>query len=226
MPYIASGASFALLESLFNGDGSQEHKLAVLRAIEGADHLMDAALQFEDTPEVREYISHINVDWFGLKSNGNGWDAQEEHDPISNPTTGWWAGAYIADAEGICREAAVNALKLALGLDDQGNATRNDHIGALWICSGDTFGVVMRRWSDHTVLTFITPGLANREPTGDLDSGPFAGRTNYACPPTDFTAPNALWIVGQCNFSGEQRQFVQSGLIVTVQPSIEDGGVR
>jgi hypothetical protein len=226
MPYVASGASFALLESLLNGDGSREHKLAVLRAIEAADHLMDAALQFGDTPEIREYITHINVDWFGLTRNGTNWGPQKPFDETTNRTTGWWAGGYIEDAEGICRQGAVAALKLALGLDDEGNPTRNDHIGALWICAGDSFSVVLRRWLDETVLLFITPVLANREPTGDLDSGPFAGGTDYACPPTDFTKANALWIVSHREWQGSQQAFVMSGHIDTVQPSIEDGGVN
>src|SRR5262245_60467744 len=226
MPYIASGASFALLESLFNGDGSKEHKFAVLRAIESADHLMDAALEFGNTDEIREYINHINGDWFGLKNNGKGWEAQRAFDPSTNRTTGWWEGAYIADAEGVCRDAAVAALKLALGLDAAGKATRNDHIGAVWICSGGTFTADLRRWPGTTVLSLHTPGVARQTPAGEPASGPLAGGTHYPCPPTEFAMSNALWLVSQCEQSDEQKGFRTSGSIVTVQPSVEDGGVH
>jgi hypothetical protein len=226
MPYVANVASLVVVESLFNGDGSQQHKLGALAAIDTAEHLMDAALHFSDTPELRAQIAHINVDWFGLRQTATGWDPQLPYDPSSNPTTGFWDRWYIEDAEGICREGAVAALKLALGLDQHGNPTRNDRVTVQWICAVDRFDVVLRRWSDNTLVSFITPGLATESLAGDLASGPFSGSTNYACPPADFTKQNALWIVGQCNTSGHYHEYVTSGQIVTVQPSIEDGGVH
>lgn len=226
MPYVASVAPIALAEALLNGDGSPQHKLEVLRAMDAAEHFMDAALEFRDTPAVRAYIAHVNTDWFGLTPTASGWAAQSPYDPDTNPTTGFWDGWYIEDAEAICRTAVVAALNLALGRNGHGRPTRNDRITLLWVCATEGFDVVLRRWSGNTLMSFVTPGIQDQPLATDLAAGPFNGSTGYACPPTDFTARNALWVVGDRYTAGHYDDYVTSGPVVTVQPSIEDGGVQ
>ncbi len=226
MPYVASVAPAALAEALLNGDGSVQHKLDVLQAINAATHFMDAARQFRDTPRVRAYIAHINTDWFGLTQTATGWAPQAPYNADTNPITGWWEEWYIENAEAICRTAVTAALNLALGRNPQGQPTRNDRISLLWVCAVEGFDVVLRRWPGTTLVTFVTPGIEGQPLTPDLAAGPFSGSTGYACPPTDYTARSALWIVGDRYTSETYDEYVTSGPVVTVQPSVEDGGIE
>jgi hypothetical protein len=59
---------------------------------------------------------HVEEHWWGSVQNAaGGWDPQPAYDPVSNPTTGFWAHWY-GDAEGIFRETMIRALAISLGL--------------------------------------------------------------------------------------------------------------
>jgi hypothetical protein len=229
MPYVAGvGPAVDFVETALNGDGSQQHKLGALAAIENAAEpsWLDATLTIVgNTAAVGAFITHVNTDWFGLTQNLNGaWVPQRPYDVNTNPTTGFWDGWYVADASQIMRTALTNILKLALGMDATGHATRNDRIVLFWICTEDAFQMVVRRWSNTVLGVFVTPGIVNSPVTNDLAGGPFNGHTNYANPPTDFTVKRAVQITGDRYTTGNYDAYVTRGPVEAVQLAVEDGG--
>jgi hypothetical protein len=231
MPYIAGvGPAVEFVEAALNGDGSAQHKLDALVALEAAPQpsWLDATLTIVgNTAAVGAFINHVNTDWFGMTQNLNGaWQPQRPYDANANPTTGFWDGWYVADASDIMRTALINILKLALGIDASGNSTRNDRIVMLWICTEDAFQMVVRRWSGTVLGVFVTPGVANSPVTNDLAAGPFNGHTNYACPPTDFSVKRAVHITGDRYTMGDYDAYVTGGPVTVVQLAAEDGGAH
>lgn len=228
MPYLAeSGRSARIFELALNGprNSGKASKVKALRVLERTTTTGDALAQLlPRTPEIKAFIKHLDEDFFGKRQVDGRWQ------------TGFWGGWYIPKADQVVHQTALDAVRLALGIDAHGNPTRDDQISILWVCNVDGFQAVVRRASIRqpdqsglpdglVTITMLTPAVEGHAVTDDLSAGPFGGNTGYACPPTDYQAKDALWLVGQRKTTEpEEEQYVQSGPVVTVSPAYEDGG--
>ena len=128
MPYTTEKSMiFQVTESWANG--SRDDALAALRHLATGGRISEMAPvgstnldQYTGT-DATWRRKHVEEHWWGNRQDASGaWEKQPPYDPVSNPTTGFWAHWY-GDAEAVFRETMIRALCISLGLK-RADATR------------------------------------------------------------------------------------------------------
>lgn len=164
---------------------------------------------------VTSLLAHMNIDWFGLPSNGaGGWLPQPPFD-AAHRTTGFWSNWY-GDAERIVRDTTARAIEVSFGIkhgarvpgsNDRGVTDkalpRNWPIEFWWVC-GERWFHASLQWR-HTYddernglvsVTWLTPG--NGDPIfHDLDHPPLKNDGTFKLEPTECDKRFGSWIIGQ-----------------------------
>lgn len=178
MPHmITKGPEFSVLDHHYSLKGGGAERIKILNYLElggrvsGEGTLATANLNgvppLAATGPLRE--AAFDQSWLGYDYANN--PAGVPQDQNHGQWTGWWK-SWHGDAEGICREALIRAIRLSLGVARDvgvgGTATTGDvgydppiDISFRWSCGAPTFEAYVE-WDTgptdpHVVVTFSTP---------------------------------------------------------------------